>query len=72
VLVEAPGTTPRLFFQHVPEPKSGKNRVHLDLHAEDHDAELRRLVELGAAVSATFEGWTVLSDPEGNELCLRR
>jgi hypothetical protein len=74
VLVEAPGVTPRLWFQEVPEPKAGKNRVHLDLRCDDLTAETHRLVTLGATVIAaegTFnEKQVVLYDPEGNELCL--
>jgi hypothetical protein len=66
----------RLLFQTVPEPKTTKNRVHLDLHvgAEDRDAEVARLVELGA--SELWEGqqgphrWVTLADPEGNEFCV--
>lgn len=63
-----------LGFQQVPEPKQGKNRVHLDLLAEDRLAEVDRLVSRGATKAGdhaigTFE-WTVLQDPEGNELCI--
>jgi hypothetical protein len=66
----------RLLFQTVPEPKTTKNRVHLDLHvgADDRDAEVARLVELGA--SELWEGeqgphrWVTLADPEGNEFCV--
>jgi hypothetical protein len=73
VLVEATGTPgPRLFFQLVPEAKTVKNRVHLDLRADDHDTELARLVALGATVISTFDRWSVLTDPEGNEFCLLR
>lgn len=74
VLVEGPEGRPRLFFQRVPEPKSVKNRVHLDLVAEDVDAELTRLEALGATRQADQpdDRFTVLNDPEGNELCLMR
>jgi hypothetical protein len=66
----------RLLFQTVPEPKTTKNRVHLDLHVgpEDRDAEVARLVELGA--NRLWEGrqgphtWVTLADPEGNEFCV--
>src|SRR6187551_1195470 len=50
VLVETagePGRTPRLWFQRVPEGKTVKNRMHLDLRADDPEAELDRLVDLG-------------------------
>ncbi len=70
------GSGPRLLFQHVPEPKTAKNRVHLDLHVgEDRrDAEVQRLLGLGA--THLWDGqqgpqrWVTLADPEGNELCV--
>jgi hypothetical protein len=68
-----PGATaPRLFFQLVPEPKVVKNRLHLDLAADDPDAEVERLIRLGARVTAQTEGWTTLADPDGNEFCVMR
>jgi hypothetical protein len=70
VLVEAPGTLPRLFFQLVAEPKTVKNRVHLDLRCDSVAEELARLVELGASVVSEHEDHLVLRDPEGNEFCL--
>jgi hypothetical protein len=73
VLVEAPGTEPRLCFQLVPESKVAKNRVHLDLRCDDLETETARLVELGARVLSTTgpsDDWIVLADPEGNEFCL--
>ncbi|HEX6358180.1 VOC family protein [Actinophytocola sp.] len=73
VVVEAgPGVRPRLFFQSVPEPKTVKNRVHLDLTCTDLDAEVERLVALGASVVARYDGWVTLTDPEGNEFCVQR
>jgi hypothetical protein len=72
VLVEAgPGVRPRFFFQLVPESKVVKNRVHLDLLADDLPAEVARLVSLGASVHAERDGWVQLADPEGNEFCVR-
>jgi hypothetical protein len=66
VLVEGPPGTPRLWFQRVPEPKTHKNRVHLDLGG-DVDA----LVGLGATVLDRHDsGLVVLADPEGNEFCV--
>jgi predicted enzyme related to lactoylglutathione lyase len=65
---------PALGLQKVPEPRAGKNRVHLDLYTDDRAAEVARLTKLGA--SALAEGnapglwWTVLADPEGNEFCV--
>jgi hypothetical protein len=68
VLVQGPG--PRLFFQRVPEPRRGKNRVHLDLASADVDGEIARLVSLGASVVGTFESHVWLADPQGNDFCL--
>ena len=69
-------TGPRLFFQRVPEPKTAKNRVHLDLQVgpEHREAEVERLTALGATVAWTTSDRgpvnTTLRDPEGNELCV--
>jgi hypothetical protein len=67
---------PRLLFQVVPEPKSGKNRLHFDIRvgAERREAEIARLLSLGAtelwrASQGPFE-WATLADPEGNEFCV--
>ncbi|WP_163543208.1 VOC family protein [Occultella kanbiaonis] len=68
VAVDGPG--PTLFLQQVPEAKTAKNRVHVDLSASDRSAEVARLVDLGARVVAQQDGWTVLGDPEGNEFCV--
>jgi predicted enzyme related to lactoylglutathione lyase len=61
-------------LQEVPEPRVGKNRVHLDLEASDRAAEVARLVKLGATKvrEHTYSGyaWTVLEDPEGNVFCV--
>jgi hypothetical protein len=73
VLVEsAPGVRPRLFFVRVPEGKVVKNRVHLDLGADNADAEVDRLVSLGATVIEDFDQWIQLADPEGGEFCVLR
>ena len=80
------GAGPRQFFQKVPEPKSAKNRVHLDVRAapgaqgEERmaalEAEAERLVILGAErvqrhePDPTSGGHIVMRDPEGNEFCL--
>jgi predicted enzyme related to lactoylglutathione lyase len=68
-----PGRPP-LLFQKVPEPKAGKNRVHLDFTAPVMADEVARLVGLGARVIAERSlgdfRWTVLADPEGNEFCV--
>jgi hypothetical protein len=68
VLLVGPG--PRLFLQRVPERKTVKNRVHVDLTAADVDEEVDRLVSLGATVVARFESHVTLADPQGNEFCL--
>ena len=63
--------SPAWSFYAVPEPKAGKNRVHVDLEAADRDAEVERLVALGATRLGDFDEagyrWTTLADPEGNE-----
>ena len=85
-LVDPGGVGPRLYFQRVPEPKTAKNRVHLDLRAaagvpppgrsEALEAECTRLVALGARrvrrlePDGVNEVCIVMQDPEGNEFCL--
>ncbi|MFD9084783.1 VOC family protein [Streptomyces erythrochromogenes] len=67
---------PRILFQLVPEPKTVKNRVHLDVRTGDDDPKelVERLVAKGA--KHLHEGrqgpsaWTTLADPQGNELCV--
>jgi hypothetical protein len=72
VLVEpVSGSGPRLWFTRVPEPKTVKNRVHIDLRAADVDAEADRPVGLGAQVLGKVEDWVVLADPEGGEFCVQ-
>jgi catechol 2,3-dioxygenase-like lactoylglutathione lyase family enzyme len=67
---------PALVFVPVPERKTVKNRLHLDLApfaADDQAAEVERLVELGATRVDVGQGdrrWVVLADPEGNEFCV--
>jgi len=85
-VVDPDGAGPRVFFQRVPEGKTAKNRVHLDVRAapalegEARMAEIEsaseRLVALGATRVQRFEadlaggGYIVMQDPEGNEFCL--
>ena len=85
-LVDPDGAGPRLYFQKVPEPKTAKNRVHLDLRAaagvppegraDALEAECTRLVALGARRLRRLEAdginavCIVMQDPEGNEFCL--
>jgi hypothetical protein len=86
-LVDPEGRGPRIWFQRVPEPKTVKNRIHLDLNASDGpaapldrrmeqvEAEVERLLGLGARRLAVYEEQdhyhVVMADPEGNEFCLR-
>jgi catechol 2,3-dioxygenase-like lactoylglutathione lyase family enzyme len=70
-----PGATGvALYFQQVPEPRGGKNRLHLDLVSGSVDRDLSRLVERGATHVTDVEEnglrWSVLEDPEGNVFCL--
>ncbi|MFG2003158.1 VOC family protein [Spirillospora sp. NPDC048911] len=61
-----------LGFQRVTEPKTGKNRVHLDLAAADPAAEQRRIEALGGRRLTEYDegGFLVMADPEGNEFCV--
>jgi len=66
---------PMIVFVPVPEPKSAKNRVHIDVNPSgtDQAGELERLLALGARKVDIGQGdvpWIVLADPEGNEFCL--
>ncbi|KOU55052.1 glyoxalase [Streptomyces sp. MMG1533] len=74
-LIEGAG----LLFVTVTEPKTVKNRVHLDLRPQDRtrDEEVERLLSVGATLvddrrNADGTGWAVLADPEGNEFCVER
>ncbi len=84
-VVDPEGAGPRLFFQKVPEPKTVKNRVHLDVRVSDpstspevRDAAVLAEVERLEAAGATRQDWRfeegkhfmVMTDVEGNELCL--
>ena len=65
---------PNLLFLQVPEPKAGKNRLHLDLVVTDVKSAVDSALDLGARradgdLAGPFP-WTVLLDPEGNEFCL--
>jgi len=71
VLVEPPEPgMPRLYCQKVPESKQVKNRVHLELQADDRDTEVARLIGLGATEFYRGEDWVTLLDPQGNEFCV--
>lgn len=67
----------RILFQRVPEVKTVKNRLHIDLHADPgaREAEVARLEALGAVVAHRVKEpggeWVVMTDPEGNEFCVQ-
>ncbi|MGC3952848.1 MAG: VOC family protein [Propionicimonas sp.] len=83
-IVDPDGIGPRIFIQKVPEPKTVKNRVHLDVRVsvsrENKDmaaiqAKADQLVAAGATQLEVFDDpvtgqWIVLRDPEGNEFCI--
>jgi hypothetical protein len=83
-IVDPEAAGPRIFFQRVPEGKTAKNRVHLDVRSApglDADArwqrlraECERLIGLGATKLYELEErgqfWITMADPEGNEFCL--
>ena len=64
------GNFPALMFLAVPEPRQGKNRLHLDLVSADRAAAVERATQLGAREVGEFDEygtqWTTLADPEGN------
>ncbi len=65
----------RLGFQRVEDPTPGKNRVHVDFHTEDLEAETARLVSLGATETGRHDfgsefQWVVFADPDGNAFCV--
>jgi hypothetical protein len=86
-IVDPTGTGPRMFFKRVPEMKTVKNRVHLDVNVggpsstprekrrERVNVTAERLLALGATKVHSFEQqdeyWVVMHDPEGNEFCLQ-
>lgn len=77
--IDPDGAGPRLYVQRVPEPKTAKNRVHLDVRTgsagpEELDAEVERLLERGGSLvewgNQPGHRSAVMRDPEGNEFCL--
>jgi hypothetical protein len=74
VLLRAPaGAGPDWLFLAVPDDKVVKNRIHFDFTPEDQDAEVQRMLALGARRADIGQGepsWVVLADPEGNEFCI--
>ncbi len=80
-MIRDPGTGHRLLFIEVPDDKSVKNRLHLDLRprSASRDEEVQTLLGRGATLVADLRGkygpgtgWVVLADPEGNEFCMLR
>lgn len=73
VLLVSPGDGPNWLFLAVAEPKTVKNRIHVDLTPDDQQAEVTRLIGLGARpvdIGQGAQSWVVLADPEGNEFCV--
>lgn len=68
-----PDRMPGLLFVPVPEGKTSKNRLHPDFRPDDQEAEVARLLSLGARHADTVQDeqhWVTLLDPEGNEFCV--
>lgn len=67
---------PALAFQHVPEEKTTKNRMHLDLNVPEPEVLIGRVVDLGGERLQDHDvagfHWTVCADPEGNEFCITK
>jgi predicted enzyme related to lactoylglutathione lyase len=75
VIAKDEKTYPGLIFVPVPEGKTVKNRLHIDLNPENQEAEVERLIGLGARRIDIGQGevtWVVMADPEGNEFCVLR
>jgi Glyoxalase-like domain len=74
--MDVAGAQPTIILSPSTEPRMSKSRLHIDVNAtdRDQDAELERLLALGARVAdigqTGEESWHVLADPEGNEFCL--
>ena len=83
-IVDPDGIGPRIFIQKVPEPKTSKNRLHVDIRVSESpdakdpallQAKADELVALGATLVQVFDDpdegyWIVMADPEGNEFCI--
>ena len=75
VEIEGDGPGPTIVFCEVPEEKTAKNRVHIDVSPRDREQpeEVERILALGARRADVGQGdvdWVVLADPEGNEFCV--
>jgi hypothetical protein len=77
-MLKGPLGEPNLLFIPVPESKTAKNRLHLDLQPTiPREEEVYRLLRLGATLvddrrEVDGTGWAVMADPEGNEFCVER
>jgi len=77
-IIDPDGVGPRILFLRVPEPKTVKNRLHLDIRAGRDDAAREAKIAQLVAAGATTVGrvdeaggwWMVMTDPEGNEFCV--
>ncbi len=74
VIVKVESSPILVSFQKVEDPTPGKNKVHLDVMAEDLDAEVDRLLSVGASLvelrgDENFR-WATLADPDGNQFCV--
>jgi hypothetical protein len=74
ILRDPGGASVNVSFQQVPEPRSGKNRLHFDLYTDDQAGEVERLLALGATRHPRDpepdDDFVVLEDPEGNLFCV--
>jgi catechol 2,3-dioxygenase-like lactoylglutathione lyase family enzyme len=74
VLRDPDGTGVSVSLQQVPEPRTGKNRLHFDLYTDDQEGEVERLLAIGATrhprTPGPDEDFVVLEDPEGNLFCV--
>lgn len=75
ILTDDDRRVPPIAFQRVPEAKTIKNRVHVDLEVDDLEAAIERVLELGGSIASEERElmgyrWRVMADPEGNEFCL--
>ena len=73
VLHAPPGAGPNWLFVAVPDDKVVKNRIHFDFRPDDQQAEVERVIALGARhvdIGQGEQSWVVLADPEGNEFCI--
>lgn len=69
----APNRLPGILFERVTDSKTAINRIHLDFRPDDQEAEVTRLLAMGATLADVGQGkqsWVVLADIEGNEFCV--